>query len=209
MGRVRRGHGHNRALNRDRTGHVLSQVLGREVLEGRRRRRELLCREEWHALLDRDRPRHVVRRDRPHIDEDVADAGARCLGATERFLEHFAIDDALVQEDPSQRTSCSRGLVAVYATRAICHGEIRRQRSSCGSKLLGCSPLTRRTSENDFRLEFLLPSREPVKWTVRARAQRVGAIVLALAEQLVVVSEASPTMVANPVSPPLPWACWD
>jgi len=44
--RICRRHGHHRALNRDRAGHVLAQVLGGEMLERWGRQRQLFGRQE-------------------------------------------------------------------------------------------------------------------------------------------------------------------
>ena len=61
IGRIGGGDGDRGALDRDRAHDVLAQVLGREVLQDRQRRGQLVGREEGQPLLGGEGPQHVVR----------------------------------------------------------------------------------------------------------------------------------------------------
>jgi hypothetical protein len=88
-----------RAVHRDRTGHVLAQVLGRQLLEGGRRRRQLLGVEPGQLLLGRQRLQHILGGGRAHRHERLAEPQPLPRGPRQRGLEDVFGDDAGLDED--------------------------------------------------------------------------------------------------------------
>ncbi len=105
IGRLRRRHRQHRALHGDRTGHVLTQVLGGEVLERRGGRRQLLAREERQPLLLRHRPQHIGGSGGAQGDQHLPETPPLLTRLRERFLEGLPGNNVSPHEDFAQWAS--------------------------------------------------------------------------------------------------------
>jgi len=100
--RIRRRHGDRRALDGDRAGHVLAQVLRRQLLECGRGRRQLLGGEIRQLLLGRYRLQDIVSTGGAHGDQRLAEPLPLLPGPGERLLKQLVGDDARLHENLAQ-----------------------------------------------------------------------------------------------------------
>src|SRR4030095_6568805 len=97
--RIRRRDRQHVALDTHRSDHVLAQVLRREILHDRQRRRQLIAREINEVLLLGERPQDVVVLDGAQRHERLANPFARGPGPRQGLFHDVRSGHALVNED--------------------------------------------------------------------------------------------------------------
>ena len=98
IGGIGGGHRHRSAIESDGAGHVLSQVLGRKILDDGRRARQLFRGNEGQPALQGERPQHVFRRGCAHGDQRLAELLAILLRLPERVKEDVLGEDAGLEQ---------------------------------------------------------------------------------------------------------------
>ena len=101
--------GQGRALEGDRAGRVLPQVLGGEVLQHRRREGQLLGGEEREPALGGERPEDIVLGGGAQLDQGIADPLTGIARARLGERQHLGGDDTGLEQRLSEILRRDRG----------------------------------------------------------------------------------------------------